>query len=260
MELSTLVLALTAGHLLGDFVVQSEQMAAKKMQSIAWLWLHIFQVAGFTWFLLGSLHAAWIVGAVSMLHFLTDMIRIAIVAAFARRHNTDNPRISRFTFRMFLLDQVIHAAVIAGIGYVAYTVQWTGAIQNIWFSLFGIRYVKGMLLLCGMAASVWGAGYAMKLQMVFFSPAATGSGDDGLPRGGRIIGMLERMLIFIFVLAGKPEGAGFLIAAKSVFRIGDLTHKEDRHRAEYIMIGTLFSFTYAIIIAYITQWFMGKIC
>ena len=259
MESTAVLLALITGHLLGDFVVQSDHMAARKTQSIAWLWLHTLQVAGFTWLFFGSIQALWIVCAVTVLHFLTDMIRIEIVSAYSRRHSKDKLRIFRFIFRMFIADQIFHATAIAAIWYLSASIQWAVATQNIWVTLFGNHYIKGLLLLSGISASVWGAGHALKLQLVLFPPITIESGDDGLPRGGRIIGMLERMLIFIFVMAGKPEGVGFLIAAKSVFRIGDLTNREDRHRAEYIMIGTLFSFTYAIILAFITQWLMDRI-
>ena len=51
---------------------------------------------------------------------------------------------------------------------------------------------------------------------------------------GQYIGQLERTLIFLFVLIGQPTGVGFLVAAKSVFRFGDLKEHEDRMEAEYI--------------------------
>jgi hypothetical protein len=40
-----------------------------------------------------------------------------------------------------------------------------------------------------------------------------------------------------------------LIAAKSVFRFGDLKESKDRKLTEYILIGTLLSFAMAIITA-----------
>lgn len=38
------------------------------------------------------------------------------------------------------------------------------------------------------------------------------------------------------------EAVGFLLAAKSVFRFGDLRDDQDRKRTEYVLIGTLLSF------------------
>lgn len=65
---------------------------------------------------------------------------------------------------------------------------------------------------------------------------------------GRYIGMLERLFVFTFVLLGQWEAIGFLLAAKSVFRFGDLTKASDRKLTEYILIGTLLSFGIAIML------------
>jgi len=51
----------------------------------------------------------------------------------------------------------------------------------------------------------------------------------------------------MFILVGEPAGIGFLAAAKSVFRIGELKESTDRNLAEYILIGTLMSFTIAMV-------------
>ncbi len=67
-----------------------------------------------------------------------------------------------------------------------------------------------------------------------------------LPQAGLWIGMLERVLVFVFVLLDHWEGVGFLIAAKSVFRFGDLHRNEPARRlTEYVLIGTLCSFSLA---------------
>jgi hypothetical protein len=73
-----------------------------------------------------------------------------------------------------------------------------------------------------------------------------------LPRGGRLIGKLERLLILMLVLAGEPDGIGFLIAAKSILRFNELAGEADRHVSEYVIIGTLASFAWAIAAGYAT--------
>lgn len=55
---------------------------------------------------------------------------------------------------------------------------------------------------------------------------------------GRIIGILERILIYFFVIIGQFAAVGFVIAAKGVVRYREL---EDRDFAEYVLIGTLLS-------------------
>ena len=72
------------------------------------------------------------------------------------------------------------------------------------------------------------------------------AGQDTLEKAGRIIGMTERILIFIFILIQQWEAIGFLLAAKSVFRFGELNTARDRRLTEYVLIGTLISFFTAI--------------
>lgn len=73
--------------------------------------------------------------------------------------------------------------------------------------------------------------------------------DSSLKRAGAYIGHLERILIFIFIVTGHWEGVGFLLAAKSIFRYGDLTRKEHRMQTEYVLLGTLTSFIGGILTA-----------
>jgi len=67
---------------------------------------------------------------------------------------------------------------------------------------------------------------------------------------GRIIGVLERLLIYYFVLINQFAAIGLIIAAKSFARFKDL---EKREFAEYVLIGTLLSTMLAIFIAKVVQ-------
>jgi hypothetical protein len=65
----------------------------------------------------------------------------------------------------------------------------------------------------------------------------------------KYIGMLERILIFVFIVMNQWEGVGFLIAIKSVFRFGDSLKNTDKKLSEFYFLGTLLSFGIAIGIA-----------
>jgi len=71
------------------------------------------------------------------------------------------------------------------------------------------------------------------------------SNAQSLPNAGQWIGYIERILILTFVLIGSIEGVGFLLAAKSVFRFGELNKAEEIRTTEYVLIGTLASFAIA---------------
>ncbi|KAA9131294.1 hypothetical protein F3N42_08175 [Marinihelvus fidelis] len=83
--------------------------------------------------------------------------------------------------------------------------------------------------------------------------------EGGLTNGGYWIGIGERSLIFLFIIIGEPTGIGFLAAAKSIFRIGEVKEPDQRRLAEYILIGTLMSFAAAIIVGLLTRWILVRV-
>lgn len=78
--------------------------------------------------------------------------------------------------------------------------------------------------------------------MTNWSRALNESTDESLINAGKYIGILERLFVFTFIVTGHWEAIGFLMAAKSIFRFGDLKESKDRKLTEYILIGTLLSF------------------
>jgi hypothetical protein len=74
---------------------------------------------------------------------------------------------------------------------------------------------------------------------------------ESLQSAGQWIGVLERLLIVTFVLVGQYSAIKFLIEAKSILRFGDKDSRCPRKQSEYILIGTLLSFSFAIYTALI---------
>ncbi len=74
--------------------------------------------------------------------------------------------------------------------------------------------------------------------------------DEREYNAGRVIGILERLLIFFFVLNVQYAAVGFILAAKSFTRFRDL---EKRFFAEYVLIGTLLSALLAMLGAGLVQ-------
>ncbi|NWE72123.1 hypothetical protein HX857_25805 [Pseudomonas gingeri] len=67
-----------------------------------------------------------------------------------------------------------------------------------------------------------------------------------LKNAGRLIGYLERSLILTFVLLGQWEAVGFLLTAKSILRFNEIQGAEHRPLSEYVLVGTLLSFSISI--------------
>ena len=67
---------------------------------------------------------------------------------------------------------------------------------------------------------------------------------------GRIIGILERLLIYFFIIHNQLAAIGFILAAKSFARFKEL---DNRNFAEYVLIGTLLSASLALLIGEIVK-------
>lgn len=63
---------------------------------------------------------------------------------------------------------------------------------------------------------------------------------------GATIGVIERLLIVVFVLVGADAAIGFVVGAKTIARFKQL---DDRDFAEYYLLGTLASVSIAIVTA-----------
>jgi hypothetical protein len=115
-------------------------------------------------------------------------------------------------------------------------------------SIENILTEKLLLLLIFFLLVVFVAAIIIKLIITQWNPEKKKENDDSLAKAGRYIGILERLFVFTFVITNHWEAIGFLLAAKSVFRFGDLTVSKDRKLTEYILIGTLLSFGLAILL------------
>ena len=83
-----------------------------------------------------------------------------------------------------------------------------------------------------------------------------GREDDNtgdLPNAGKLIGVVERLLSLVFVLLGQYEAVGFIIAAKSILRFAE----GDKAKSEYVLIGTLLSFSMAIFVGVAIKLYYG---
>ncbi len=146
-------------------------------------------------------------------------------------------------WRSFLVKQGLRSVLMAA------AALWLASSMPIRLSLFPTVYLQGLILFCGFYLTIFAVGaFIAKVteQMALENQLEW----RGLDNGGLWIGRLERLLIFIFVGIGLPAGIGFLVAAKSILRFSDT--RDDQKMAEYVLIGTLLSFSAAIVFAYLT--------
>jgi len=220
---------LICAHAIADFLLQPGWLAERK-RKCGYLLLHA-SIHAVVAYLALQAWRCWELPAVILLtHALIDSIK--------QRQND--------SVTLFVVDQLAHMLVLfvlvtglCGLGAVP---PFTGA---------GYRL---MVIVGGFIATVQGSGFLIGK----FTKRLLDENElelDGLKNGGKVIGQLERALIFAFIFIGHPEGIGFLVAAKSILRFEEA--KKSHKLTEYILIGTLLSFTVAIVLASATKWALG---
>lgn len=229
-----LFIKLLLAHLLGDFIWQPNSWVthkeAHKHKSI-YLYLHI---------LLHGVLAIIIVGEISFIpyalliaftHGIIDLIKLNFQKSKTKR-------------TWFVVDQIAHLLILIGI-----TLLYQN--QNINFLWFDNRF---WILITGILLVTKPTSIFIKTIISIWSPESQNSHqDNSLANAGNYIGILERLFVICFILTGHFEAIGFLLAAKSIFRFGDLKEAKDRKLTEYVMIGTLISFGISILIGLAMQ-------
>lgn len=220
-------LKLLLAHILGDFVLQPDRWIRDKRQrkhKSASLYLHLAVHALALLLLLQFELTYWLGLAVILItHLLIDLSKLNL----EDRYNSN---------LLFLLDQLMHLLVLCGVVYFYYPFEINTALI---FSSASLLFLLSLLIVTSVSAIV------MRLLMDRWQLPEDNE-EDSLPKAGKYIGMLERLLVFGFIVLQQWAAIGWLIAAKSILRFSDLSRAKDRKLTEYVLIGTLLSFGLAI--------------
>ncbi|KEO61405.1 DUF3307 domain-containing protein [Thioclava indica] len=224
--------ALICAHVLADFALQSNAMVAgKARRDMPVFATHLAILIALSALALLQFSAAFLAALilVGLSHFLID-----IAKTFAPKNRA---------LMAFITDQGAHLIATAAIA-----AAFPGLFANALWA--GQSWLPGTLaLISGGIVTIRAGGFAVGLLMARFDDKAP---PEGLPEGGRLIGQLERGVIFLLVLAGQPGAIGFLIAAKSILRFEAVSKDGANPKSEYVIIGTLASFGWALGGAYAT--------
>ena len=79
-------------------------------------------------------------------------------------------------------------------------------------------------------------------------------------KGGRLIGPLERLLVFALTLTGAYTLLAAVIAAKGIVRFPEISRDgENGDRAEYFLVGSMVSWVTALAAALLVWWVLGSV-
>ena len=225
-ELWRILVPLLIAHLLTDFVLQTRTMVTgKSSRNYGSVWLYIH--AGIAGALAYLLTAMW---SLHYIFWVTAITHLVIDGWKNARPNPDRTSI-------FLLDQLFHLLVIAGLCI------WILGWDMVMDMAAGLPFREISMVILGVLILMNPAGFVIEKLTWRWSQSV---GSDDLPGAGYWIGVLERIMIFVFVLLNQYAAIGFLIAAKSILRFGSISQK--RQATEYVLVGTLLSFTIAIVV------------
>lgn len=161
----------------------------------------------------------------SVIHLLIDLAKVCLQSEKSK-------------IFYFFLDQVLHFISILWVcslaGAISFNFENSFNSKALLFLLFTVFLVNPVSIATQIVISQW-------------APQIEQQNNESLQNAGKYIGILERLLTFIFIISNHWEAVGFLLAAKSIFRFGDLKEAKDRKLTEYILIGTLLSFGCAIL-------------
>jgi hypothetical protein len=216
---------LILSHLITDFILQPkswvDERTAKHFASPK-LYLHGFITATLVFSITGFRY--WLVAIIILVtHILIDGWK----------------SYQKQTAIYFLIDQLLHLLVILGCWYFIFftwddvTTAWQQVNENlsVWKTITVFIFLTAPAgILIGQLTKQW----RDKL------PEA-----ENLANAGKWIGIVERIIILIFVLYGEYSAIGLLVAAKGIIRFNEKDRQEIK--TEYLVIGTLLSIGLAII-------------
>ena len=150
-----------------------------------------------------------------------------------------------------LVDQLAHIFVLFGVAV------WLAEPEHLFDKLASfIAEPKLLILLLGYLIILNPASIAIRMLLERWNYVS--NEQDSLPQAGNLIGQLERVLLLSCILLDNWASIGLILAAKSVFRFGDLTASKDRKLTEYVMLGTLVSVIVTLIVAVIIKSITGS--
>lgn len=268
MEIS-LLLRLLIAHLVTDFILQPKDWVAdknaKKFKSKKLL-LHIIITTAVA-YLFSGYYGNWNIPlTIFITHYVIDLLKI---------HLKDS-------FKYFIIDQLLHVAVIVILWLIVQN-KWNHVVlsltaltdhTNFWLLFSAYLFVTWPLgIIIGKGTQKWRNQIAKEqekaqLKQLYKTSLEGNMGDGekpaevheeeqglGLASAGKWIGICERVLILTFVLMHQYTAIGFLMTAKSILRFSE-KETNTQLKTEYVLVGTLVSFTSSAILGVLTSYFL----
>lgn len=223
------------GHVLGDFYLQSSELAINKDESFKKLMKHSVMYLISMVFVTGpvfSLKALIYALILSISHFLVDLVKF-----FMKNRIIMNDKREVW---VFLIDQIIHVLIIVFATAMIYfsneSISYIGGLQNV-LNDTAIDFQEVLSWALSLLIIIKPVSVTIKKLLYPYRPMR--SEDGGHPNAGAFIGVLERCIILMLLSVGQYSAIGFVLTAKSIARYKKIV--DDPKFSEYYLLGTLLS-------------------
>ena len=239
-------LAIYLAHLLTDFVFQTHRLVEQRRRGkpLAYVFHglthYLCAVILVSFFVAGAglrLRTHFVLLALTFVHLFIDL---------GKTHFTQKPLLNGGAIT-FVCDQFLHFVGVAAAAWLLTPGVPFAAV----IALLGRgRAAPGKLLFIPVVylGVIFGGGYLIRAltrplaESVKFGAPVEGGGP--MQNAGLYIGWLERFLLLTALLLQSPGTAGLLLTAKAIARYPEF---KSEHFAEYFLIGTLLSFSIAVL-------------
>ncbi len=234
----SLLLKLLTAHLAGDYLAQPSRIASEKHRPPV-LFLHT------------ALHGVLLV-LVGLTEPGSPRLWAALLLVMVAHGAIDawTSRLAPRDLRLLTLDQSLHLASLL----VAVAIARPLELANLAGALGAAAARRETwIVAAGALAAVPAGATAIGRWVAPFREQLSDESRDqraGLGLAGLWIGMLERLLVYAAVLGHVELLIGFVIAVKAVLRLPEARERWSRELAEYYLVGSLASLTWALLIAF----------
>jgi len=238
------------GHVVGDFYAQTNNMAKSKdgrfgalllhagvyalcMGLVLWAGIPISRELLRLAALLGIAHL-WIDGIKFL--FLLGTKRIPKLGALAKNKSI-----------IFTVDQCAHILLMVAILWIR---DWQLAGRSFLSHQVDSLPAPSITILLGFLCVLRPVGMLIERGEILKPFKPEGEEEDNAKKNAGIaIGYLERSMVFLFLLYKQYGAMAFVLTAKSIARFKEM--EQSKEKAEYYLIGTLFSVASAFVIAFV---------
>lgn len=244
----SLIILVLLGHIIGDFYGQTNKMAERKETCFRTVLLHGLVYAlcmGLTLWagIHGSVALLRFAGLLGGIHLTIDLLKYLFV------HITKENALYGIKKNLFILNQCAHLLSLAVILWI-----WDAPLvcRPYLSQPFTRLSAPPLTLLFGFLCILRPVAILVEKGKILepFKPTDTAEGThskkDKEKNPGRVIGYLERTIVFFFLLHKEYSAIAFVLTAKSIARF-----EQAKEKAEYYLIGTLFSVASAFMIFFL---------